>query len=107
MLQPALRAWNLGRFHLLSHVFRELLDHFGAQNSTSHKHKDPEGPSSQYFKDSGPRYHSEYGFWNQKPQILDIWTLWGSHILVPRLNIRGIPEIMFCRILVFMCSAGA
>ena len=28
------------------------------------------------FKVSGPKYHLEYGFGNQKPQILDTWTLW-------------------------------
>ena len=33
--------------------------------------------------------------------------LQGSHILVPRPNTRGIPEIMLCRILMFMWSFGA
>ena len=31
----------------------------------------------------------------------------GSHILVPRPNTRGIPEIMACRMLMFMWSFGA
>ena len=31
----------------------------------------------------------------------------GSHILVPRTNISGIPEIMLCRILIFMWSDGS
>ena len=30
----------------------------------------------------------------------------GSHILVPRPKIRGIPEIMLCRILMFLGSSG-
>ena len=41
----------------------------------------PQNPrSSKYpiFKDSGPKYHEGYGFWNQKAQILGTWTLWES-----------------------------
>ena len=40
--------------------------------------KSPEGPRTPYdpvFKLSGPKYHSEYGFWNRKPQRLGTWTL--------------------------------
>ena len=35
----------------------------------------PRGSKYPIFKDSGPKYHQEYGLWNQKPQILGTWTL--------------------------------
>ena len=31
----------------------------------------------------------------------------GSHFLVPGINIRGVPDIMFCRILIFKWAFGA
>ena len=48
-------------------------------------------------------------------QYLEIWysTVWystvqteGSHMLVPRPNVRRMPEIMVCRILLFMWPFG-
>ena len=40
-----------------------------------------------------------------------VYVIWylsiGSHILVPMLSTRGLPDIMFCRILMFMWSFGA
>ena len=41
----------------------------------------PEGPSTQYLRSFfGPEYYQGYGFWNQKPQILGTWTLWGMFV---------------------------
>ena len=31
------------------------------------------------LEDPGPKNNKWYGFWNQKPQMLGTWTLWGPH----------------------------
>ena len=37
----------------------------------------PRGSKSPIFKDPGPKYHSEYGFWNTRSlKILGTWTRW-------------------------------
>ena len=36
----------------------------------------PRGSRYAFFKGFGPKYHLEYGFWNQKAQILDTWNVW-------------------------------
>ena len=44
----------------------------------------PRGSKHPIFKDSGPKTHRWYGFWNQKPHILDTWTLWVCDLGQPR-----------------------
>ena len=34
----------------------------------------PRGSKYPIFMESGPKYHYEYGFWNQRPQILGTWA---------------------------------
>ena len=36
----------------------------------------PEGSKYPILKDSGPKSHLGYGFWDQSPSILGTWTLW-------------------------------
>ena len=36
----------------------------------------PRGSKYPIFKVSCPKDHLEYGFWNQKPEVLGTWTLW-------------------------------
>ena len=35
----------------------------------------PKGPTYGLLEISGFSYHTSYGFWNQKPQILGTWTV--------------------------------
>ena len=51
----------------------------------------PRGSKYPIFEASGSKYHTIYGIWALKPQILGTWTLWDNYGDIRRLYMRN-PE---------------